>query len=156
MDLEADKKYSIVMVSPDCSNCSLHWYASDISTRDVTTTPRDVTMTTHLPYIPPVPLKGTGFYRYALVLLEERSQLPADQAASRSTTLLELIASRSLTPLSLAFFQSTWDESVGGTLARAMGRDEPQYTVERSKDVHEHYAEKQFMVKEWQLKTDLM
>ena len=151
-----------MMLSPDCTSCGIHWCVSDISASqplspDATASDSNVRseydVTTVLDYVPPVPLKGAGFYRYVLVLLEQNSTPPS---VCRSDTLPQLISKYELVPVGLAFFQSCWDSTVGHTLANHLDMDEKQFVVQRTKDNQEHYAEELFLKKEWEMKTAFM
>lgn len=154
LPVDADKKYTLILYSPDCSSCKLHWWTSNISPSDVTNNPDDVT--TVLPYVPAVPLKGTGVYRYVLVLLEQNSVLSEILQIERLTELNDLIREQQLAPVGMAFYQAFWDETVGPNLAKHLGLDEKQFCAERPKDMHEFYAEERFLRKEWEMKTGFM
>ena len=109
-----------------------------------------------LPYVPAVPLKGTGFYRYVLVLLEQDPDSPISSNIDRLSELSVLIKEHKLLPVSLALFQASWDESVGPSLANFLGKDEQQFSAERPKNIDEFYAEERFLRKEWEMKTSFM
>jgi len=167
LPIQPDKKYSLILYSPDCSSCKLHWWVSNISPGDVTTQSDDVTTqsddvatqsddVTVLPYIPALPLKGTGFYRYVLVLLEQDSHITAPTDTDRLSELSGVISEHELLPVGLALYQAFWDESVGPNLAGHLGLDEKQFSAERPKDIDEFYAEERFLRKEWEMKTGFM
>lgn len=158
--IDPDKKYSMIIYSPDCTICKIHWWVCNIrpdhlQSPDVTAddvTADDVTV---LPYVPAVPLKGTGVYRYVLLLLEQDSTVTASRT-DRLSELSSIIDEHRLLPVGLALYQSFWDDTVGPSLASCLGLDEQQFSVERPKDVEEFYAEERFLRKEWEMKTDFM
>lgn len=157
-NLNNDKKYTLMMVSPDCSSCGIQWCVRNIPptltplTSDVINTTGPSTL---VDYVPPVPLKGTGFYRYVILLLEQDAAAPPD-TVTYSDILPDLISQHSLVPVGVAMFQACWDSSVGHSLATHIRSDEKQFVVQRTKDNHEHRAEQLFLRKEWEMKTGFM
>ena len=69
-------------------------------------------------YVPPMPLKGTGFHRYVFVLLEQNGIVDLgtkDQLRERFICTRTLMKEHKMGLKSLAFFQSTWDNTVVNT-----------------------------------------
>ena len=131
MDLTSlgDEDYTVTMTTPDSPDCRLHWCVSGD--------------TTIQPYIPPTPLRGTGFYRYLISVYQGTISEVGEDVIS-----LPLVG--------CVHFQCSWDESVGRTLARDLGVDEKVYVVQRSKKIEEDAAERLFKRREWEMKTEFM
>eukprot|EP00116_Pleurobrachia_bachei_P007797 sb/3468059/ len=120
--------YTVTMTTPDSPDCRLHWCISGDATLQ--------------PYIPPTPLRGTGFYRYLISVYQG--------------TIREKGEVASLPLVGCVHFQCSWDESVGRTLARDLGVDEKVYVVQRSKKIEEDAAERLFKRREWEMKTEFI
>lgn len=75
-----------------------------------------------VPYLQPIPPKGTGYHRYIFILYKQDKKL--DLSSMKVTDLKDLEKRTfstfdfykkhedSITPSGLAFFQAKWDESV--------------------------------------------
>lgn len=156
-----DSLYTLVMLSPDdhpsdAKSELLHWAVVNIPACDVEKG------TVVASYVPPVPLKGTGFSREVVVLLEQSAGLDTQRLnidntlEGRTIFLSHMIEELSLTPCSVRFYQCMWDNSVGLTLAKDLDSDEVQYGVEQHKSLQEHAAEEKYMNTEWKDRTSFM
>ncbi|KAH7722088.1 phosphatidylethanolamine-binding protein F40A3.3-like protein [Aphelenchoides avenae] len=91
--MDEDKHYTLIMTDPDVPNRTqptdrefLHWMVINISRNNVDKGDEIV------PYVPPLPQRGSGLHRYVFLLLEQSTPLPADRLAwkhSSSPTKLE-------------------------------------------------------------------
>lgn len=158
---KADKLYTLALLSPDDHPSDpkselLHWCVVNIPGCEVEKG------TGVASYVPPVPLKGTGFSREVVVLLEQSAELDTERLnvnntlEGRTIFLSHMIEDLSLTPRSVRFYQCMWDSSVGLTLARDLDSDEIQYGLEQPKSLQEHAAEEKYMYKEWKDRTSFM
>lgn len=92
-----------------------------------------------VPYLPPVPPKGTGFHRYVFSLYTHEQPLPTDHAhvgvanegwlqhpahvgvanegwlQQRLFSSSRFMSTQRVKPFTFCFFQSQWDRSVGHT-----------------------------------------
>lgn len=160
-DGKADTLYTLVLLSPDdhpldSKSELLHWCVVNIPGSELD---KGTAITS---YLPPVPLKGTGYSREVVVLLEQRSELDTtllnidSTLEGRTIFLSHMLEDLCLTPRSVRFFQCQWDHSVGLTLATDLDTDEMQYGLEQDKSLREHAAEEEYMYKEWKERTRFM
>jgi len=156
-----DTLYTLVMLSPDdhpndAKSELLHWCVVNIPGSDLDKG------TAVASYVPPVPLKGTGYSREVVVVLEQGQELDTtllnvdNTLEGRTIFLSHMIQDLSLTPHSVRFYQCMWDTSVGLTLARDLDSDEVQYALEQTKSLREHAAEEKYMYEEWKNRTSFM
>ncbi|XP_012678690.1 39S ribosomal protein L38, mitochondrial [Clupea harengus] len=98
-------------------------------------------------YLPPVPAKGTGFHRFILVLFKQDAPVdytedcrlsPCYSLTERTFKTVDFYRKHQdvLTPASLAFFQSQWDESVTNTFHTLLNMREPVFEYERPPVYH--------------------
>nr|XP_023692655.1 39S ribosomal protein L38, mitochondrial isoform X1 [Paramormyrops kingsleyae] len=89
-------------------------------------------------YLPPLPVKGTGFHRFIFILFkqdgpikfqEDRRPAPFHNLNQRTFKTLEFYRAHqdSMTPAGLAFFQSQWDDSVSQTFHGLLNMKEPVF-----------------------------
>ncbi|GAU96955.1 hypothetical protein RvY_08319 [Ramazzottius varieornatus] len=93
-------------------------------------------------YLQPIPLRGTGFHRYAFVLYKQESEIEYSRMVlpSERSTDLQSRTFRTkdfyrhhqevLTPAGLAFFTSEWDESVTKCFHKTLDMLEPAFEYE--------------------------
>lgn len=77
-----------------------------------------------VPYLQPIPPKGTGFHRHIFVLYKQEKKLELSEYKVEQAKSLDLAARTfetlefyrkyqdDITPAGLAFFQSDWDKSL--------------------------------------------
>ncbi|CAH0702413.1 unnamed protein product [Spodoptera exigua] len=88
-------------------------------------------------YLQPIPLKGTGYHRYAYVLYKQDGNINYDVTKVTATSPLEdrTFVTRewyqkyqdNITPAGLAFFQTNWDISVRDFFHKVLDTKEPVY-----------------------------
>ena len=91
--------------------------------------------TSVVPYLPPVPPKGTGFHRYVFSLYTHEEPLPTDHThvgvASKGWLQQRLFSSsrfmstQQVKPFTFCFFQSQWDRSVAHTYQHVLSESLP-------------------------------
>ncbi|KAL8559752.1 hypothetical protein ACOMHN_002285 [Nucella lapillus] len=158
----ADTLWTLVMTSPDghlqCNDTEcLHWMVSNIPDCDIH---RGETL---CEYLPPFPLRGTGYLRYAFILFHQQKRLDLSKSyrVSHSKSLSERSFSTAsfyrkhggdITPASICFFQSRWDSSVTSVFHNVLNMKEPSYDFIPPPDYHgedRHYPETDSL--EWYL-----
>ena len=118
--------YTVMMVSPDGvrgneSECFAHWVMTNVSD------PSDLASAScAAEYTPAIPPKGTGYHRYAFVLLQQHmgSEVDLGSASSVSDRFVcvpTLMKEQKMKLRGLAFFQSTWDKSVDANWTKVTG-----------------------------------
>eukprot|EP00118_Oscarella_pearsei_P001733 m.8300 g.8300 ORF g.8300 m.8300 type:complete len:289 (+) comp20480_c0_seq2:19-885(+) len=131
--------WTLLMTNPDGNLYRwdaevLHWLVCNIPGNRV------ADGTVHCPYLPPIPVKGTGFHRVAFILFRQKGVLKNLTQSSMKdlpdrTFMTErfLYEHRALLePAGLQFFQAQWDESVSQTFDLKLGITEPTYDIERA------------------------
>ncbi|CAH8533682.1 unnamed protein product [Dicrocoelium dendriticum] len=96
-----------------------------------------------VPYLPPLPYVGTGYHRYVFVLYQQNNgtvnlndmkpELPyGELRVQRQFNTLEFYRrfESELTPAGLAFFQSSWDDSVRSYYRKILHAPEPIFELE--------------------------
>jgi large subunit ribosomal protein L38 len=118
---DPDDLYTLMMVSPDGIDGAddevfVHWMVSDVATGDAAGSGA-----AGHSYLPASPAKSTGFHRYVFALFkQERKQHGGPDTnggaaagdTGRMVSVPALMEKNGLSLAGLAFFQSTWDESV--------------------------------------------
>lgn len=111
--------YTVLMVSPD----GLRGNGSEVLAHWVLTNVKDsadlASASCAAEYLPAIPLKGTGYHRYAFVLLQQHMSSELDLGSASSLTdrfvcVPTLMSEHRMKLRGLSFFQSTWDKSVDG------------------------------------------
>ncbi|XP_021183599.3 large ribosomal subunit protein mL38 [Helicoverpa armigera] len=97
-------------------------------------------------YLRPIPLKGTGYHRYAFVLYKQEGKLSYDVTKVTSSSPLEdrTFVTREwyqkyqddITPAGLAFFQTNWDATVREFFHDVLQSKEPVYEYDFPKPYH--------------------
>ncbi|KAL2101849.1 hypothetical protein ACEWY4_003610 [Coilia grayii] len=98
-------------------------------------------------YLPPFPAKGTGFHRFVFVLFKQEAAInyaddsrpsPCYSLKERTFKTLDFYRKHQdlMTPASLAFFQSQWDQSVTNTFHQLLNMREPVFEYERPPVYH--------------------
>ncbi|KPP63245.1 39S ribosomal protein L38, mitochondrial-like [Scleropages formosus] len=98
-------------------------------------------------YMPPFPVKGTGFHRFIFILFKQDKVINYEQHSrpspcyslkERTFKTLEFYKMHQdhMTPAGLAFFQCQWDESVTNTFHRLLNMKEPIFTFLRPPVYH--------------------
>ncbi|XP_063075615.1 39S ribosomal protein L38, mitochondrial [Engraulis encrasicolus] len=98
-------------------------------------------------YLPPFPAKGTGFHRFVFVLFKQDAAIdfthdtrtsPCTSLAERSFRTVEFYRRHQdvMTPASLAFFQSQWDDTVTHTFHTLLNMREPVFEYEQPPVYH--------------------
>ncbi|XP_029709603.2 large ribosomal subunit protein mL38 [Aedes albopictus] len=118
-----DSWWTLVLTNPDGHFSEhdkeyCHWFVANIPNGQVEKGERIV------PYMQPIPPKGTGFHRHVFVLYKQEKKLDLSEykVDGEKTTDLEARTFKTLdfyrkyqddmTPAGLAFFQSDWDTSL--------------------------------------------
>lgn len=73
-----------------------------------------------LPYQQPLPPKGSGIHRYVYVLLEQPSQLNADESdlTRENFSVRDFMAKHNLIPAGVHYFRSQWSPAISSKLCR--------------------------------------
>ncbi|XP_055327318.1 39S ribosomal protein L38, mitochondrial-like [Paramacrobiotus metropolitanus] len=113
----------------------LHWMVSNIPGGDV------AKGETIVDYLQPIPVRGTGFHRYAFLLFQQKDRM--DFRALKTSELRPTLSARifrmkefyrarqdDLMPAGLAFFLSEWDESVTDCFHSILDIAEPAFEYE--------------------------
>jgi len=112
----------------------LHWAVSNINATDSTQNGDEL-----VSYLPPLPFRGTGFHRYVLLAFHHENKIDLQGyinslqkdtlLESRSFSTLDFIQKfeSDLTPISVSFFQSQWDETVTKTFHETLKSKEPGF-----------------------------
>lgn len=143
-DLPPGAYSSLVFTNPDGHLCSgekevLHWMIVNMQQEGGLSSGTEVA-----PYLPPLPLRGTGFHRCVFSLYThpqplELSSLPRVSADSQETWLQHRTFSSpsfsaalpQLQPHTFAFFQCQWDLSVHQAFMHTLVYPEPVYGFEK-------------------------
>lgn len=110
----------------------VHWFVANIKASDVNSGEEIV------PYMQPIPFRGTGFHRYVFILFKQEknidysSIIPSGDRnilANRSFQTFEFYEKlqNDITPAGLSFFQTEWDASVTNFLHEKLDCKEPVY-----------------------------
>lgn len=85
-----------------------------------------------VPYLPPIPPKGTGFHRYVFSLYTHPDPLPQDPAhvgvarqgwlQQRLFSSARFLSSHDVKPWTFSYFQSQWDSSVQHTYKHVLSK----------------------------------
>lgn len=99
-----------------------------------------------MPYLQPIPPKGTGFHRHVFVLYKQNAKLDLSKYAvktgndlsARSFSTLDFYRAHQddLTPAGLAFFQSDWDSSLTAVYHNQLNRTEPRFEYDFPQPYH--------------------
>ncbi|KAG4074379.1 hypothetical protein HA402_008788 [Bradysia odoriphaga] len=131
-----DTLWSLVLTNPDGHHNDseqeyVHWFISNIPNGDVSKGE------TIVPYIQPFPVKGTGYHRHIFVLYKQEKKLDfskykvnkINDLASRTFKTFDFYKSHQddITPAGLAFFQSSWEQSLTEFYHRVLDMKEPIY-----------------------------
>jgi hypothetical protein len=90
------------------------------------------------PYLPPCPIKGTGYHRFAFCLLNQTCRCDFEEMhktysarclTSRSFKTVTFLDNFQLDPVGLSFFQADWDRTVSDTFTEILGNFLPYYTA---------------------------
>lgn len=111
----------------------LHWMVGNIPNGDIS---KGEVLSG---YLPPCPVKGTGFHRVVFCLLNQTAQCDfgayteqnSRNLASRSFTtraFLETFQDK-MEPVGLSFFQATWDKSVTNTFTEILGKQTERFFI---------------------------
>ncbi|XP_069112763.1 large ribosomal subunit protein mL38-like [Argopecten irradians] len=136
-DFVADKFYTLTLTAPDShlqDNDSeyLHWLVGNIPGDDVSKGEELCS------YLPPFPVRGTGFHRYVFMLYEHEKEIDfskekmpdncmsLQQRTFQTSTFYKNLQD-DITPVSVAFFQSEWDNSVTKTFWDKLEMKEPLF-----------------------------
>ncbi|XP_026171410.1 large ribosomal subunit protein mL38 [Mastacembelus armatus] len=98
-------------------------------------------------YLPPFPVRGTGFHRYVFVLFKQEGSInfqedvrpsPCHSLVDRTFKTVDFYRKHqdSMTPAGLAFFQCQWDESVTSTFHNTLNIREPVFEFIRPPVYH--------------------
>lgn len=136
-DGDPDTLYTLALTAPDShlqDNKAeyLHWLIGNIPGDEVSKGEQLCS------YLLPFPARGTGFHRYVFVLYQQERKVdfseerrPTDcvslQERTFSTSDFYRRFQNDLTPVSLAYFQSEWDESVTNTFWNKLDMKEPSF-----------------------------
>uniref|UniRef100_A0A0K0F2W4 Large ribosomal subunit protein mL38 n=1 Tax=Strongyloides venezuelensis TaxID=75913 RepID=A0A0K0F2W4_STRVS len=91
-----------------------------------------------VPYLQPLPFKGTGYHRIVFITFRHKEKLSFDnviedsnKVSGRVMNVLKFFKTNedSITPSSICFSQVTWDETVDGVL-KEMGEGVPEFEYE--------------------------
>ncbi|XP_039440149.1 39S ribosomal protein L38, mitochondrial [Culex pipiens pallens] len=133
-----DSWWTLVLTNPDghfteSDKEYCHWFVANIPNGDVAKGERIV------PYLQPIPPKGTGFHRHVFVLYKQEKKLDFGEYAVGEQDRTDL-AKRTfqtvefyrrfqdeITPAGLAFFQADWDQSLVGFYHDVLKRKHPVY-----------------------------
>eukprot|EP00117_Sycon_ciliatum_P028898 scpid82552/ scgid23127/ 39S ribosomal protein L38, mitochondrial len=135
-----DTLYTMIMTTPDGNIFAyreevLHWMACNIPGNKIDQGDEIC------PYLPPIPCEGTGYHRYAFVLLKQVARiegvepLPSRDLEKRSFITSDFIKKHELGLRGLAFYQAKWDASVGDVFDE-LGCGEPTYNLVKPHEVH--------------------
>uniref|UniRef100_A0A1Q3F4M4 Large ribosomal subunit protein mL38 n=1 Tax=Culex tarsalis TaxID=7177 RepID=A0A1Q3F4M4_CULTA len=130
--------WTLVLTNPDghfseSDKEYCHWFVANIPSGDVTKGERIV------PYLQPIPPKGTGFHRHIFVLYKQEKKLDFGEyavgeqdgkdLAKRTFQTLEFYRrfQDDITPAGLAFFQADWDKSLVGFYHDVLKLKHPVY-----------------------------
>nr|CAB3263974.1 39S ribosomal protein L38, mitochondrial-like [Phallusia mammillata] len=136
-DSNPDSLWTLILVNPDGNLESttseyVHWFIGNIKGNEVAS--GDVVVD----YLQPLPMRGTGYHRMIFVLYKQKEKINYDKWQKDSPCLLlrdrwfqtkdffDEFQSQ-LTPASIRFFQSKWDESVLETFHNKLNMAEPVY-----------------------------
>lgn len=100
-----------------CGDAIRHFYRANIPNGDLTKGDKLI------PYLQPIPPKGTGFHRHIFVLYKQEKRLDMSEfkieeknvdLSARTFRTLDFYRKYQddITPAGLAFFQSDWDKSL--------------------------------------------
>ncbi|KAF8569112.1 hypothetical protein P879_06316 [Paragonimus westermani] len=143
----SDYLWTLVMSCPDepfgdedgllPTNEYVHWMVANLRAGP------EATGDEIIPYLPPLPYLGTGYHRYIFTLYRQdmgkvdltefnRDHIEGDLRTQRSFHTLEFYRrlESQLTPAGLAFFQSSWDESVRMYFRNVLDIPEPIFEVQ--------------------------
>jgi large subunit ribosomal protein L38 len=128
---EEDTLWTLVLTNPDGHMTQdtseyVHWMISNIPKGDISKGDQIV------PYLQPIPFKGTGYHRYVFVLYKQDKKLDLSEFKVSDVNNLEKRTFLTfdfykkyqdiLTPAGMSFFQSKWDETVGDVLHDTFGK----------------------------------
>ncbi|XP_060080661.1 large ribosomal subunit protein mL38-like [Ylistrum balloti] len=132
-----NKMYTLVLTAPDShlqENKAeyLHWLVGNIP-EDNLDKGEELCC-----YLPPFPVRGTGYHRYVFVLYEQEKKIDFSQVKRpencvslehRTFRMADFYKQHQddITPVALAFFQSEWDESVTRTFWDKLEMEEPSF-----------------------------
>lgn len=154
-DSSDDIKWTLIFANPDGNFIEkkkefLHWMIGNIPGSRIS----DGQVLCE--YLPPVPIKGTGFHRFVLCLLKQSGELdlgnylntqPRD-IFNRTFSLSEFLSNHrhELIPAGLCFFQAAWDETVTRTFRETLGITEPVY---KEQEFITPTTAKKILVRQW-------
>ncbi|KAL6249325.1 mitochondrial 54S ribosomal protein YmL35 [Rhinocladiella similis] len=131
-----EKLVSIAVVDPDVPNLETdsfdsrcHFLASNVPI-SVTEPLVDLAKLSAdnqvlLPWLPPHAQKGSPYHRLAIVIWQQKDNIPIDLEVAKSKVQREEFSARSfmsrhmLTPISASLFRTQWDETMTGVMQRA-------------------------------------
>ncbi|GAB6032578.1 hypothetical protein CHUAL_011467 [Chamberlinius hualienensis] len=119
----------------DSSNEYLHWFIGNIPGNDVSK--GEIVCD----YLQPFPARGTGYHRFVFILYKQQSKIdfsaiqkinPCLSLKQRTFKTFDFYSTHQdvLTPASLAFFQSEWDDSVKAVFHKKLNMKEPVFEYE--------------------------
>jgi large subunit ribosomal protein L38 len=118
---EENTLWTLVLTNPDGHLTEnkreyVHWMVTNIPNADIS---KGETL---VPYLQPLPLKGTGYHRFIFVLYKQNKKLDLSNYKVTDTKDLSKRTfytfdfyrnyQDSMTPTGLAFFQAKWDDSI--------------------------------------------
>ncbi|XP_013782939.1 39S ribosomal protein L38, mitochondrial-like [Limulus polyphemus] len=134
---EKDSLWTLVLTNPDGHLLDgqseyLHWFVGNIKGNDLTTG----NVVFH--YLQPFPPRGTGYHRYVFILYKQEGKIdyslkkqpfPCHSLKARTFKTFDFYKAHQdqLTPAGMAFFQSTWDQSLTDFFHNMLQMREPVY-----------------------------
>lgn len=149
-DAPSGHLWTLVMSCPDepirekddssSPNEYLHWIVSNLPSGSNS---EDVFGDEIVPYLPPLPYAGTGYHRYVFILYRQNHGAVDLRELKLGVSNGEFLSQRhfntldfyrrfesELTPTGLAFFQSSWDNSVRSYYREVLHAPEPIFELE--------------------------
>ncbi|EKM60509.1 uncharacterized protein PHACADRAFT_246507 [Phanerochaete carnosa HHB-10118-sp] len=146
--------YTLLMFDldvPDPETCGfqsyLHWMQPNVELHTFSKNPIPLT-TTHTPYIPPHPQRGTPYHRYVLMLVPQRSateriKVPVPTMQERlGFSYREFAARHGLDATKgggVFMWREVWDETVSKIYADVLKTEEPVYGKVPKPDPYAHF-----------------
>ncbi|KAJ8399741.1 hypothetical protein AAFF_G00408460 [Aldrovandia affinis] len=145
-EAEEDSLWTLLLTSPDehlldSEGEYIHWLVGNIPGSAVNSGEE----VCH--YLPPFPVKGTGFHRFVFLLFKQDAPVnfeqdcrpsPCHSLKQRTFKTVEFYRKHQdvITPAGLAFFQCQWDDSVTSTFHTLLNMKEPVFEFERPPVYH--------------------